>query len=121
MERRQFTRIILNSRVELLTTNHSWASQLLDLSLKGALIQSPEKFMGKINEAISLTINIRDLTIPIVFEGVITHIEDDHIGLRCDRMDIDSITELRRLIELNMGDDELLHRELHSLIVGEPS
>lgn len=116
MERRQFTRIILSSHVELVTPTQSWTSKLIDLSLKGALIASPKDFQGQLNDDITLTINLQDLIIPIAFDGIISHIEEDHIGLRCDRMDIDSITELRRLIELNMGDDTLLHRELHFLV-----
>ncbi len=35
---------------------------------------------------------------------------------RCEHIDIDSITHLKRLIELNLGDEALLHRELAHLI-----
>jgi hypothetical protein len=36
--------------------------------------------------------------------------------LRCDSIDLDSITHLRRLVELNAGDPRELDRELAILI-----
>jgi hypothetical protein len=44
------------------------------------------------------------------------HVEERHVGLRCDNIDLDSITHLRRLVELNSGDPAILERELGSLI-----
>jgi hypothetical protein len=38
------------------------------------------------------------------------------VGLRCDRLDVDSMSHLRRLVELNLGDPALLERDLQSLI-----
>ncbi|HXK57002.1 MAG TPA: PilZ domain-containing protein, partial [Gammaproteobacteria bacterium] len=37
------------------------------------------------------------------------------LGLRCVSIDMESIGHLRRLVELNLGDAELLHRDLESL------
>ena len=37
-------------------------------------------------------------------------------GLVCTSIDLDSITHLRRLVELNLGDPDLLDRELSALI-----
>ena len=119
MERRQFTRVIMPRRVELLLGEQSWISQLHDLSLKGALIHKPKGFNGKQDDGITLNISLNMLSEPITFEGVVSYIGADTLGLICTRMDIDSITELRRIIELNVGNDEMLHRELHSLISDE--
>ena len=115
MERRQFTRFSLSSEVELRLNSNIWSSQLLDLSLKGALIVNPNGFQGLPGDTIWLSIFLQT-TNTIHFEGIVSHIGNNHIGLRCERMDIDSMTELRRVIELNMGDDSLLHRELHALV-----
>ena len=43
------------------------------------------------------------------------HIEDDHTGYRCEHIDLDSISHLRRLVELNLGDPDILDRELSEL------
>ncbi len=44
------------------------------------------------------------------------HVEGRHVGLRCDEIDLESITALRRLIELNAADPALLERELGALV-----
>jgi hypothetical protein len=38
--------------------------------------------------------------------------------LLCESIDLDSITHLRRLVELNAGDPALLERELTALVAG---
>jgi hypothetical protein len=45
----------------------------------------------------------------------VAHVEDQHIGFRCEHIDLDSITHLRRLVELNVGDTDILYRELSAL------
>lgn len=44
------------------------------------------------------------------------HIDDGMINFICEHIDLDSITHLKRLVELNLGDPELLHRELSALL-----
>jgi hypothetical protein len=46
---------------------------------------------------------------------LIAHHENEELGLHCKDIDIDSITHLRRLIELNLGNPALLERELSAL------
>ena len=38
------------------------------------------------------------------------------IGFHCQLIDLDSITHLKRLVELNLADEGLLHRELSALL-----
>ena len=45
----------------------------------------------------------------------IVHTEGPSMGLRCDSIDLDSVTHLRRLIELQLGDPALLERDLAEL------
>jgi hypothetical protein len=45
----------------------------------------------------------------------VVHIEDNETGLQCNAIDIDSISHLRRLIELNLGDSNQLNKELNQL------
>ena len=51
----------------------------------------------------------------INMEASIAHIEGRQVGLKRAHIDMDSISHLRRLVELNLGDSELLHRELEHL------
>ena len=38
------------------------------------------------------------------------------LGFEVDKLDLDSIAHLRRLIELNLGSEEAVHRNLEALI-----
>ena len=49
-------------------------------------------------------------------EARVVHVEGRYAGLRCLAIDLDSVTHLRRLVELNLGDPALLERELSALI-----
>jgi hypothetical protein len=48
-------------------------------------------------------------------KAVVAHIEKGSAGFRCDKIEAESAVHLRRLVELNLGDEELLHRELAAL------
>ena len=52
----------------------------------------------------------------ITMEGKVVHKEDQFIGLECQHIDLDSMTNLRRLVELNTGDENLLGRELSEVL-----
>lgn len=46
----------------------------------------------------------------------LAHEKGRQLGFYCEEIDLDSITHLRRLIELNLGSSELLERELSALV-----
>jgi hypothetical protein len=48
-------------------------------------------------------------------EAKIVHIEKAHWGLQWENIDIEGLTHLRRLLELNLADLEEMHRELSEL------
>ena len=52
----------------------------------------------------------------IIMQATVAHLEGTRMGLRCDNLGLDSITHLRRLVELNAGDPNLLERELPALL-----
>jgi hypothetical protein len=56
--------------------------------------------------------------IVIAMAGELAHVEDDRAGVLCRSIDIESITHLRRLIEVNLGDPAASERELKALIAG---
>jgi hypothetical protein len=45
----------------------------------------------------------------------VVHEEKDETGLQCNAIDIDSVTHLRRLVELNLGDSAQINKELSQL------
>ena len=45
----------------------------------------------------------------------LVRLDDVAIGFSCERIDLDSFLRLKRTIELNLGNAELLNRELSAL------
>jgi len=57
-----------------------------------------------------------DTDIVIAMAGELAHVEGAHAGVLCRSIDLESITHLRRLIEVNLGDPAASERELKALI-----
>lgn len=52
----------------------------------------------------------------IVMEGKVIHHEGQLIGIECQSIDLDSMTNLRRLVELNIGNEKQVERELCEML-----
>lgn len=113
-EQRRFTRVPFDAKAVLDKDGREWSCELIDLSLKGALIHKPADWSGLAGEEYQLTL-VLDEDVSIRMDMSVAHVEDEHIGLYCKDIDLDSITHLRRLVELNLGDAGLLERELMAL------
>ncbi|TMO08722.1 PilZ domain-containing protein [Pseudoalteromonas sp. S558] len=114
--RRQFSRVLFSTDAQVIFNDHQYPCKLLDISLHGALITRCDAFSSSTNTNAILCFTLPQSEIEIKMEVMVSHIKANHIGLKCHYIDIDSITHLKRLIELNLADDELLHRELAMLI-----
>ncbi|MGB1059017.1 MAG: hypothetical protein ACPGZU_02735, partial [Ketobacter sp.] len=44
------------------------------------------------------------------------HLEGNRTGIACDHIDVDSASHLRRIVELNTGNEALLEREIEALV-----
>lgn len=115
-ERRRFTRIPFEASVTISNPSGNWTAKLKDLSLNGVLISVPQNWLTNDKTECLLEINPAENAFYIQMEATISHQEGNTIGFRCDHIDIDSISHLRRLIELNIGDDEVLNRQLSALV-----
>lgn len=113
-ERRQFSRVLFDAWVELRQGEKSWQTTVIDLSLKGLLVSEPIGWV--INQAQPLVAAIRlDPNASIQMTVLWRHSKNGQIGFECEHIDLDSISNLRRLVELNLGDAVLLERQLGSL------
>ena len=113
---RRFSRIDFEAPVKLECNGETWQSKLLDISLQGALIERPEDWKGEKGEKSNLFITLPDSDIHIDMEVELAHLEDKCMGFHCLHIDLDSVTCLRRLVELNLGDEELLEREIANML-----
>jgi hypothetical protein len=114
-EHRRYSRIPFDAQAYLAGSGQRWESQLLDISLKGALLVRPAQWQGRLGDVLDLELVVDQGALVIRMQTDVAHIEADHLGLHCRHIDLDSITHLRRLVELNLGDASQLNRELHAL------
>ena len=117
--RRHFTRIPMDSEVTLACGAQQWKSQLIDISLKGALLSLPEEFGDCPDCSCRLMFMLNNTDVTIMMVGNIVYQKGEQLGFRCDNIDLDSITHLKRMVELNLGDEGLLERELGELLDSE--
>ncbi|MDP2169250.1 MAG: PilZ domain-containing protein [Rhodocyclaceae bacterium] len=114
-ERRQFWRAHFHSPVRLAATERVITADLLDISLKGALVKIPDGWAGSLGDRFQLQLDLA-AEAKISMNATVAHIEDSRVGLHCDSIDLDSVTHLRRLIELNSGNPDQLDRELSTML-----
>lgn len=117
-ERRQFTRVSFASGAELITTQGHLHCQVMDISLKGVLLQLPSHDASLAGLPCLVKLPLPGGDIVISMAGELAHVEGDHAGVLCRSIDLESITHLRRLIEVNLGDATASERELKALIAG---
>jgi hypothetical protein len=113
-ERRRFKRIAFDAKTELSQGQNSWPVELVDLSLKGLLIQRPTSWLGDPTRSFSVEIHLGS-EVEVHMDVDLSHEDNGQLGFVCTHIGLDSISHLRRLIELNLGDEAELDRELKAL------
>jgi hypothetical protein len=113
--RRQFWRAHFHSPVQLALHGKVTEAELYDISLKGALVKVPTDWEGRQGDRCQLRLNL-GTEATISMSADVMHIAGQRVGFECERIDLDSVTHLRRLVELNSGDSAMLDRELAALI-----
>jgi len=119
-ERRHFVRVGFDAPALLTTATDAYSVHVQDLSLKGALLMVPAQANLEAGVLCQLTIPLADTGNHIAMSAEVAHMEGLHTGLLCRGIDLDSVTHLRRLIELQLGDPALLERDLGELTMASP-
>lgn len=113
-EHRTFTRVPFDADAKLYSSNGAWDTQLIDISLSGVRCDRPTDWQAKPGKGYRL-----DLRLPggirISMNATAANNDARRIGFRWSKIDFDSFVQLKRLIELNLGDPERLGRELSGL------
>ena len=121
--KRRFQRIPFDAHVQLKlmgAEDNSIINGLLnDISLKGALIavadDSPQLKVGQTG-VLSIVPEQSGLNIVLNVEVAYQRTDQHWYGVNILSFDVDSASHLRRLIEVNLGDDSSLKRELGNLV-----
>ncbi|MES2876792.1 MAG: PilZ domain-containing protein [Pseudomonadota bacterium] len=114
-DHRRFIRIPFKADVQLALHDGTIKVHLVDLALKGALVQCDTSHVVRLHEKCRLELPLADDGDGVVMTGQVVHLDGKLVGIECQEIDITSLTRLRRLIELNTGNADLMDRELSSL------
>ena len=116
-ERRIFSRIPFTGKVTIMRDRGQWVTELLDISMKGVLVSRPQEWPVQAENNFHLKLSLDDRNqYTIAMDASLVHANQDCLGFCCDHIDLESMTHLRRLLELNLGDEEQVNRELSALI-----
>ena len=118
-DKRRFARISFQQPVEFTHAGQIFSANLLDISLKGALFEQRENANLAQGDSCRLCVMLNPEE-KIEMDGEVVHLTSARIGLKCTNIELDSIAALRRLVELNLGTEELMQREFHALLHGQP-
>ncbi|WP_280042856.1 PilZ domain-containing protein [Pseudomonas sp. Hg5Tf] len=115
LERRRFKRVPFDAPTELVQGEQRWPVNLLDISLKGILIESPEPWDADPEQLFDAVIHL-NADAQVLMQVQLRHVDDQQLGFICQHIDLHSLEHLCRLIELNLADRTELEREFHELI-----
>ena len=111
---RHFSRVPFDTPVRMISAQGSTAVRLLNISLKGALVSEPVGWTVTPGTLLALELTLVDDEY-IRVNVKVAHAENGRVGLYWDQIDLDSMTHLRRLVQLNLGDAAQLDRELATM------
>ena len=114
-ERRRFQRIDFDAPTELRQGDRRWPAKLIDLSLKGLLVERPAAWNADLTQDFDAIIHLNP-EVRVQMQVELRHEEDTRLGFVCLYIDVDSMTHLHRLVELNLADSTEMMRELRELI-----
>ena len=116
-EHRHTHRVNFDTLVEFETIDFNYTCELVDISVQGALIAIGSAATPDPGTQCKITIKLDESEeSKIIMVGHIARKMKNGVGIHCDSIDVDSMTHLRRLVEYNLGDVELVNRDFDTLI-----
>jgi hypothetical protein len=111
-DKRDYLRVPFNCQSKVTVVDRCYQSELIDISLRGVLLKiDPDESIG-LGSLGEIDIAFASCDVHLQFDAKLVHREGNHYGFRIESLDLDSLTHLRRLLELNYGDAEEIDREL---------
>jgi hypothetical protein len=114
VQRRRYSRVRFRGSAIFQAGLGQWSCDVLDLSLRGALITAAIPDIV-VDTPCLLELRLCD-DVCVRMEGRVAHHHINPIGIACNETDLDSISHLRRLLALNLGDTALMNREFSTLL-----
>ena len=119
-ERRRFSRVMFSGGCslseEIAGEIEISKTELVDISLNGALVHRPDEWHDEPGTLVNLNLTLAGSEIILEINGIVCHQEKGLLGIKFLTLSLESISHLKRLIQLNLADSELMHREMSQLI-----
>lgn len=112
---RRFHRFPIEGDVRLYSGSAMWNTRLIDLSLSGVLVERPEDWSGSVGSRYRLDLRLDGGVLIGMGVELARIVAGSQLGFNCVKIDLGSFAQLKRLIELNLGNNDVLHRELSAL------
>ncbi|MDH4121203.1 MAG: PilZ domain-containing protein [Deltaproteobacteria bacterium] len=114
-ENRRFSRVQFDAECALNLDGKSFATEMVDISLKGVLLKRPDAWNAPNGSLCKFTMKLGGGDVVISMDVKLARVIPEGLGFETVHIDLDSITHLRRLVELNVGDSTLIERELAAM------
>ncbi len=115
-ERRQFSRIVYHAVATLEQGSTQCLGQVKDISLHGLLlnVDNPD-ICFRTDHLIDVRFTLPGSDIELSMSTQLVNKSGATFRMRIDHIDIESLSHLKRLVQLNVGSDELLNRNIEHL------
>lgn len=115
-EKREFQRISYTAPAEIRGTKSSWKTETQQVSLKALQLKTPEGWKGKPGYHYTVVFPIKEqAAFQLQMVATVTNQNDKIIVFSIEHIDLDSLSHLARLIELHLGDSDLMRAELNKV------
>ena len=111
MSERRYQRVPFQAETVVRGPKDHWNCTLLNIALRGVLLQSKDMVLDP-GTRCQITITLPASAIDLQFDAELVHHEEQCFGFKFTQVDLQSLTHLRKLIELNTGDADSVRDEL---------
>ena len=119
-ERRKFSRINFQCHCSLIfdqeIATHDFDASLVDISLNGALVAVTALSPDVNQQQVQVSLMLQGSDVQLLLNGTVSHQQDQLLGIHFTKINLETMSHLKRLIELNLGNHEEMHREFEQLI-----
>jgi hypothetical protein len=118
MEKRKHKRVKFEILAVLYHNLMEYRGQVINLSMRGALIEIDEELNIAIDSKLDVTLLIIGVssTLKINFKGTLARKDGNFLGFKIDYTDIDSFIHLKNIIAYNSGDfDKIMDEFINNL------
>lgn len=88
--------------------------RLLDISLMGALVTTDAPLRLVLGDACEMSLTLGP-EVALDLTGKVARTDEAKVAVRWGPMDVDNASHLRRLLQLNLGDHDLIEQDIEAM------